>query len=69
MSVRYFCDSCGVELSPEDHGRLKVRNGRVDVEVIHCLDGTWNAGNICHKCIRHTVEHGHAITSHERQGK
>lgn len=59
MSVKYFCDSCGTELNAFEHARLKRRRGRVTVEVMHRLDDTWNAGNVCHPCIVKTVYEGH----------
>jgi hypothetical protein len=49
--VKYFCDICGAEMSREDRGRIKVRRGRVSVEIMTALDNRWNDGQICHNCI------------------
>lgn len=49
--VKYFCDICGAEMSRQDQGRIKVRRGRVSVEIMTALDNTWNNGQICHSCI------------------
>lgn len=53
--IRYYCDGCGNELSPDDHHRIK-REGQINgtallVEVITGVNGTWNAGHVCHSCI------------------
>jgi hypothetical protein len=49
--VKYFCDICGKEMSDQDRGRIKVKRGRVSVEIMTALDGIWNNGQICHSCI------------------
>jgi len=49
--VRYFCDICAKEMSRQDQERIKVRRGRVSVEVMTALDNGWNGGQICHDCI------------------
>lgn len=49
--VKYFCDICGAEMSRQDQGRIRVRRGRVSVEIMTALDNTWNNGQICHSCI------------------
>lgn len=49
--VKYFCDMCGAEMSRQDQGRIRVRRGRVSVEIMTALDNTWNNGQICHSCI------------------
>lgn len=49
--VKYFCDICGAEMSRQDQGRIRVRRGRVSVEIMTALDDTWNNGQICHSCI------------------
>jgi len=49
--IKYFCDICGTELSRQDQGRIKVRRGRVSVEIMTALDNGWNSGQICHSCI------------------
>lgn len=58
MSVKHFCDVCAVELNDKDHGRLQRKLGRVSIEVIHTLDKTSNAGEVCHKCILLTINNG-----------
>lgn len=49
--IKYFCDICGKELSRQNQGRIKVRRGRVSVEVMTALDDGWNSGHLCHDCI------------------
>jgi hypothetical protein len=38
-------------MSRQDQGRIRVRRGRVSVEIMTALDNTWNNGQICHSCI------------------
>lgn len=58
MSAKYYCDGCGKQLKKHEHERLIVTLGRIKVEVMHCLDKTWNKGNVCWHCIRETVAKG-----------
>ncbi|MEN6430780.1 MAG: hypothetical protein ABFC80_08105 [Coriobacteriales bacterium] len=55
--TRWFCDRCGKELRAREHSRLcsKRIEGRFDIEVITGVGGTWNAGLLCHDCIRALV--------------
>ena len=62
MSVRYFCDQCGNELQPSDHGRIRRGHKRVWVEVMIAVDRVWNAGNVCHACTVHAVANGRPET-------
>ncbi len=53
--IRYFCDGCGDEVGPDDHGRIK-REGQTNgtgilVEVMTGVNGTLNAGHVCHQCV------------------
>ena len=58
MSVKYFCDRCRSEMRKPDHERLKVRLGEFGVEVMQIVRGTYNAGHLCHKCVREIVAKG-----------
>lgn len=53
--IRYFCDGCGKELETSEHerlaGRVKVGKTEVLVEVLSGKEGTWNGGQVCHRCI------------------
>lgn len=41
------------------HGnRIKRTFGRVSVEVLVALDGTWNGGEICRSCVIQAVAQG-----------
>lgn len=55
--IKYFCDVCGKEILPktEDAKRLIFKHMRLTVEIITAIDDTWNAGNVCHDCIRLAV--------------
>lgn len=58
MSAKYYCDICMQEMKKSDHERLEVRLGPVRVLVTSCFRNVWNAGNICHACIRQAVAKG-----------
>ena len=58
MSAVYYCDNCGKKLKKDDHDRVKLRLGKLAVEVMHRLNNTWNDGNICHGCIKYVVASG-----------
>jgi hypothetical protein len=45
-------------MKEKDHLRLKLTLGEFAVEVMHCNNGTWNAGQVCHKCIKEIVAKG-----------
>lgn len=64
MSVRYFCDCCGNEITDanrieSDKGRLfgilrskvKGQTEPLQVEVTTALGSTWNAGHFCKYCV------------------
>lgn len=53
--VRYFCDGCGREIPKGEGDRLTHRVGRVSVEVMTAVNNTWNAGCVCHDCVRKFV--------------
>jgi hypothetical protein len=57
--IRYYCDGCGAALAPEDHQRLRrdghINGTRIDVEVTTAVNGTWNGGNVCHRCVAKVV--------------
>lgn len=61
MSARYYCDVCEKELARFEHSRLKLKLGKVAVEVIHSLDGTCNAGHVCHACIAKVIAKGKPV--------
>ena len=52
--IKVFCDGCGVEMKGSGE-RLKVTRGGVGVEVMVSVGGTWNAGAVCHDCVRRIV--------------
>ena len=58
MVAFYKCDNCGFKMKPGEMERLKLKYNDVGVEVIHSWKGTWNAGHVCHRCIKKAVKHG-----------
>lgn len=57
--TKYFCDGCGMPMAEAPHGnRIKRTFGRVSVEVLVALDGTWNGGEICRSCVIQAVAQG-----------
>lgn len=58
MSAKYFCDRCEFQMKKGEHERLCLNFEGVMVEVISGWKGTWNGGNICHRCIKAAVKHG-----------
>jgi hypothetical protein len=58
MSTKAFCDLCGEELKKRDHDRVRRALGRVSVEVLTAVDGTWNGGHVCHRCVMQVVRDG-----------
>ncbi len=58
MSCTYHCDRCGYKMKPADHPRVRLEFEGVLIEVISGWKKTWNAGNICHRCIKAAVKHG-----------
>jgi len=52
MSAKYFCDVCSTEMKPADCRRIALTVGRISVEVLTAVDGTWNGGQVCHECVR-----------------
>lgn len=61
--TKYFCDMCGEELKDSGHNRVKRKIGRFKIEVVTAVNGTWNAGNICHKCVLKIINEGKSIKS------
>jgi hypothetical protein len=59
--IQTFCDKCGAKVSTKDHGRLRTRLGKIEIETMVCVGGTWNAGHICNTCIREVVAKGKVI--------
>jgi hypothetical protein len=53
--VRYYCDVCGKELAGYDSGRIKFRDGALQVEVMIGKYTNMNSGHFCHKCIRDAI--------------
>ena len=49
--VKFFCDVCGSEVAGHEDGRLKGEVGRISFEVMTAIDGTWNGGHVCRKCL------------------
>lgn len=58
MSAVYKCDVCGRKMKASDHQRLRVRFGDIRVEIMTCFRNVWNAGNICHACVKQAVAKG-----------
>ena len=58
MVIKYFCDVCGEEternyVSDRFKPELVHEKGSViTCKVMVAIDGTWNGGIICEKCLR-----------------
>ncbi|RNL61001.1 hypothetical protein EFK50_16570 [Nocardioides marmoriginsengisoli] len=65
MTTRFFCDICTREVEipekqpefrtdvvlknpPEDH----TASRQVGIRILRAIDGAWNAGHICNRCLR-----------------
>jgi hypothetical protein len=60
---KHYCDCCGAEITdannarggparnPVSDWRFGGRLGRLSIEVMTAIDGTWNAGHVCRYCI------------------
>ena len=54
--IKYYCDVCGKELRENEIKKnIEVTVGRLMFECLTGLDGFWNAGHFCHKCILEAV--------------
>jgi len=54
MSVKYFCDQCGEEITEENKiksGRLKTSIGHLGIQVLMSKDKTANDGDFCKYCV------------------
>ena len=54
--TKYYCDCCGEEIkkSCTTHRykkKKKIGNADVEVEVVVAINGAWNRGDICEKCL------------------
>lgn len=66
--IRVYCDSCGVELRDHEDrvsDRIKRAKGiyegkhpTLTVEVLVAIEGGWNGGNACAKCVLDAVANG-----------
>ena len=61
MAAHYTCDRCGYKMKSSDHARIRLGFEGVLVEVISGWKNIWNAGNICHRCVKAAVKHGSKI--------
>ena len=57
--TKTFCDVCGEEMKSTD--RLRVKQLDVTIECIHMIGSTYNAGAVCHACVREIVLHGKVV--------
>ena len=51
MSSRYFCDICGDEID-KPQTKFLFDHGRIKVEIMRAIDGTWNGGHACWSCVK-----------------
>lgn len=58
--IRRFCDGCGAEITdrPASSNSLIREKDRIKVEVMVAVDGTWNSGEVCEKCVLAAVNEG-----------
>lgn len=69
MTARFFCDICIREVEqpkvqrefrtkvvlknpPEGHTEAR----EVSIQIIRAIDGAWNAGHICNRCLRKALK-------------
>jgi len=48
--IKYYCDECGKEM--RKLGRLKGKYGKIEIEIMVAVNGLWNGGDACVKCIK-----------------
>lgn len=64
MTIRRFCDCCGVELTANRVTNRVTREysvtgkPKVQVEVTAGVNGTWNGGELCTDCVVLAVDKG-----------
>jgi len=61
MSAKYFCDKCKSEMRYVEHGRVKLKLDKFQVEIMVAIDGTWNYGHLCHACVLNVVANGRPV--------
>ena len=62
--LKTFCDKCEKPMTKADHSRVIRRLGkRFKVEIISCVDNTWNGGHLCHRCVTKIVNKGQPAAS------
>lgn len=66
MSVKYYCDFCGEELTNNNrcggpgrfvHSRDVGNGSRMSVEVSTAINGDWSVGEFCLDCVFSTITH------------
>ena len=57
MSAKYYCDACG-EIINRNYVSKRylpskyLNHKNTALEVLVCVDGTWNDGDICWSCLK-----------------
>ena len=58
--VKYFCDVCETEVTKREYivKRYRPSLGKVECEIMVRIDGIWNSGCICLKCLKEVLNKG-----------
>ena len=65
MSTKYFCDVCSIEMTKFDHKRIKLNLSPVAIEIHTAINGAWNGGHKCHKCVKRVIAEGKSVVEFE----
>ena len=60
--TKYYCDNCQMELLPNEGNRIireKITDEcRIKIEIMVAVNGVWNSGTLCNRCILLVVNDG-----------
>jgi len=60
--IQRYCDNCGALMNSEEGRATLTRKwGRIKVDIYRSMDGCWNGGDVCHKCILKVIRKGSTI--------
>lgn len=74
MSIKRFCDECGLELTRccvserlvLQHGGVRVSITVATMDVSKLTGFAWNSGNVCEACVRKTCAKGEIVKEKSR---
>lgn len=65
--LKAFCDMCQKEINGTSD-RLRRKKGNISIEVMVCVNGTWNAGHVCDMCTLDIINTGKVTKDEWPQG-